>query len=1255
MSNIFRKFWEGLSLKPRTVSAADEMGDLEVIVGTGKVQYHNGTTVSPIVTADHSETLKNKTLDTTNAITVKDTSLNVVDASDPTIIIKLDAAGTTGTSTTLLSSQTTDKILTLPNATDTLVARETTEELKNKTIDGDLNTIQDVGISSLKTVLADANKFIARDAAGAVVSLASMPASTIANTPFGNISSTDQQSVNNELQSDIDSRASDSNTVHKTGNESIAGIKTLTDSTQSTTKDDGCLVLDGGLGVERNVNIGGDVVITGGLQVNGTTTFVNTTNLDIKDANIVLNKGGNKAAADAGDAGFTVEVSDGVNAVIGYDSTLTSRFAIGEVGSLKEIVDVSSIQTLTNKKLSDTTTSFVDSVDPTKSVVIDVAGTTGKKTTILSSQTVDRTLTLPDATDTLVGKATTDTLTNKSLSDSTSFIVDASDPTIKIGFNAAGTTGKVLTLTSSQTVDRTLTFPDKTDTLAVVTDVSTHAGLTTTHGVSGSIVGTSDAQVLTNKDIDGGTAANTRRITIPQDTLAGITALARKEGTVLYGNDTNKLYVDDGATLSAVGAGGAGDPSVYVTLKSDEDSIAWSTGNNASFLGGGSLAGTFTQQNATTPLNGTYSYTLVQAAGSLNDYVASAVQAVPIRSRGVTNRTNLVYTYDGNDNDIKWIVYDVTNTRIVTPSTAYVVTSSVGKQVELVYDLPSTCTQVQFGLQVLAANNGKTLKFDDVQMSDQPFTTANLVINEAITYTGYTSKNGSNFVKFKTKNTTLSNNSKVLSDDNSGTFTKYNVLINCNVVLTAETNGTGDGNISIQHYNSSGTLIWEEIQTTRNFNGTASMTAKASAGDYFQVYTTATSLDVASTNFSITASSISSNIIQTWADGSEWKTLTYTEVNALTGNQGLGTFTAGGVEWMRGKDGLLHYKGKLTLGTVTASEARIPYPAGLIAADTTKIPSLQVSGAMAYNVNLAGSLVSLVEPSVGYFTIGMSYASAAGLTKENGNIFSSGNTISFNFTVPIQGWSSSPTILALPQSKENRFEARIAAAGTVTSVNTDFINSVTLSDTSLYTIDITKMGLTAIPSVTANISGFTQTQAVTGAKEVLIQSVTTTQIVIRTAGVASTSSTIGAFIAYDFTLKVSKQSPDYTAPGVFVGNIQPDYQYPLTVTGTNWTTVRAVGVPYKTGDGSYRMKVNINGTTTSQTTNTLTITGVVFKNITNFYQSLCIGGDANTNYRGYCSPNAATLVVQSGANVLDWRISGDVELESKPSWATFLP
>jgi len=67
----------------------------------------------------------------------------------------------------------TTPVVELPppdSGTVELVGKTSAQTLTNKTIDGDSNTLQDIAASSLKTVLADADKALVRDATGAVTS-----------------------------------------------------------------------------------------------------------------------------------------------------------------------------------------------------------------------------------------------------------------------------------------------------------------------------------------------------------------------------------------------------------------------------------------------------------------------------------------------------------------------------------------------------------------------------------------------------------------------------------------------------------------------------------------------------------------------------------------------------------------------------------------------------------------------------------------------------------------------------------------------------------------------------------------------------------------------------------------------------------------------------------------------------------------------------------------------------------------------------
>ena len=62
--------------------------------------------------------------------------------------------------------------------------------------------------------------------------------------------------------------------------------------------------------VTAGITVGGDAVITGNLTVNGTTTQVDTTNLQVKDKNILINDGGGSSSA--GGAGFDIEENGSV-------------------------------------------------------------------------------------------------------------------------------------------------------------------------------------------------------------------------------------------------------------------------------------------------------------------------------------------------------------------------------------------------------------------------------------------------------------------------------------------------------------------------------------------------------------------------------------------------------------------------------------------------------------------------------------------------------------------------------------------------------------------------------------------------------------------------------------------------------------------------------------------------------------------------------------------------------------------------------
>lgn len=142
------------------------------------------------------------------------------------------------------------------------------------------------------------------------------------------------------------------------------------DGTDGTVQNSGVLVDD-----SNNVTIPGD------LTVNGTTTTINTTNLDVTDANITVNNNGNDASAEG--AGLTVERT-GTDGSIVYEDALATKFKLGALGSEVEIVDISTAQTLTNKTIDADNNTITDIANA------NIAAAAAIQVTKLESLTVSR-------------------------------------------------------------------------------------------------------------------------------------------------------------------------------------------------------------------------------------------------------------------------------------------------------------------------------------------------------------------------------------------------------------------------------------------------------------------------------------------------------------------------------------------------------------------------------------------------------------------------------------------------------------------------------------------------------------------------------------------------------------------------------------------------------------------------------------------------------------------------------------------------
>lgn len=316
--------------------------------------------------------------------------------------------------------------------------------------------------------------------------------------------------------------------------------------------------------------------------------------------------------------------------------------------------------------------------------------------------------------------------------------------------------------------------------IASPTFTGTVAGITASMIGLGNVDNTSDATknastaILTNKDIDGGTAANSARITVPKAAKATLDALTRKEATIVYGTDTAKAYVDNGTALVPIGSGSGGALN-YLSANSDAETDTSGYATYKDTAGalpvdgtGGTAALTFTRSTSS-PLRGTANFLITHSAAGLQGEGVSALIAIDRADQGKQLYISFDYEIASGTyatGDLAIYVYDVTNAVVIQPS-GYQIVNVIGQynQAGCVFQAASNSTSYRICWHVATITaSAYTMKLDNVAVGPQAASVSGAVENHVEYY--------SNVAQSATAGTTFAFPTKVtdpLSNYNTST------------------------------------------------------------------------------------------------------------------------------------------------------------------------------------------------------------------------------------------------------------------------------------------------------------------------------------------------------------------------------------------------------------------------------------------------------------------------------------------------------
>jgi hypothetical protein len=490
-----------------------------VAIGTAPFVVTSTTKVTNL-NADRVDDFTADQANTASAIVVRDASKNI------NISNAVMSGSTSGTTTLQPTAISGTSVLTLPAATDTLVGKATTDTLTNKSFSLASNTLTGT-LALFNTALTDAD-FVS------IAGAETLTSKTL-TSPVINTATISDGTINNTIIGGTTRAAGSFTTLNANSTLDVTGATTLSSTlavngaSLTTTATTFNLIN----ATATTLNLGGAATTITVGAVTGTTTVRNNASI-------------------TGTLGVTgTSALAAVTATTGsFSGQVTSTVAIGTAPFV--VTSTTRVTNLNADRVDDFTADQANTAsnivvrDASKNIFFNNAvmsgstsGTTTLQPTAISGTSV---LTLPAATDTLVGKATTDTFTNKSVNLASNTLTGT-----LAQFNTALSDADFASIAGIETLTNktvNLTSNTLTGTLAQFNTALSDADFVSIAGIETITNKTLTSPAINTATISGGTINNA---------IIGGTTRAAGSFTTLNANST--LDVTGVTTLSSLGVG----------------------------------------------------------------------------------------------------------------------------------------------------------------------------------------------------------------------------------------------------------------------------------------------------------------------------------------------------------------------------------------------------------------------------------------------------------------------------------------------------------------------------------------------------------------------------------------------------------------------------------------------------------------------------------------------------------------------------